>query len=75
MQHPNDTKRPNSNSGSVGQFLRTRAVMVHQSAAAQMIQNPLGAHLPLVPYIQRHGITSNVGRNKAKRERRQQAAA
>ena len=57
MRKSNDTKRPNTNSRSRGQFLRNREVMVHQSAAAQMIQNPLGAHLPMVPYIQRPGVT------------------
>jgi hypothetical protein len=74
MQHPNDTKRPNSNSGSRGQFLRNRSRMAHTSAIAHMVNTPLGAHLPLVPYILRYGVTFNAGRNKAKRECRQQAA-
>lgn len=43
---------------------------IHVSAQARMIPNPLGDHLPWVPWTQRPGITFNEGRNRAKRERR-----
>lgn len=47
-----------------------RGDMVHQSAEVAMLPNKGGAHLPRIPWIQRPGITYDVGRNKAKRERR-----
>jgi hypothetical protein len=43
---------------------------LHVSCEAYMTPNPLGANLPTIPYIQRPGVTYNVGRNKAKREMR-----
>ena len=44
--------------------------MVHRSVDAFMVSNPEGAHLPAIPVIRYPGKTYNVGRNKAKRERR-----
>lgn len=48
----------------------SRGEMVHRSVNAFMVANPEGAHLPTVPVIAYPGKTFNVGRNKAKRERR-----
>ncbi len=53
--------------------------MVHQSAAAGMVPDPrsaiTGFALPLIPWVERPGKTYNVGRNRAKRERREAAKA
>lgn len=35
-----------------------------------MVPNPIDPMMPLIPWVQKPGITYNVGRNKAKRERR-----
>jgi hypothetical protein len=43
---------------------------LHVSCKAYMGDHPLGPEFPAIPYIQRPGITYDVGRNKAKREKR-----
>jgi hypothetical protein len=45
--------------------------MVHQSCAAGMRGNPLDPNGPWIPWVQKPGITLNLGRNKAKREARE----
>jgi hypothetical protein len=51
-----------------------RGRMVHKSCHATMIPDPNSAidsvARPMIPYIQKPGITYNVGRNAAKRARR-----
>jgi hypothetical protein len=70
MKRPNDIKRPNSRSGSLGQFFTSRAVMVHESCAAWMAPNPFDPLAPWIPHVQKPGITYKAGRNKAKRKAR-----
>lgn len=72
MKSPNDTKRPNSKSGSLGQTCRSRGNMVHVSKS--FIRNPMAqmAELQSKPfngpqYLPLPGNTLNVGRNAAKR--------
>lgn len=72
MQSPNDTKRPNSRSGSLGQFYRSRSNMVHVSK--RFIRNPLAvqAEMESKPfngpnYLPLPGDTYNIGRNADKR--------
>lgn len=43
--------------------------MIHQSAAVAMIPHP-NPMIPPTPWVQRPGITYDVGRNAAKRDRR-----
>jgi hypothetical protein len=45
---------------------------LHVSCDAYMTPDPAGQALPMIPYIG-PGTTYNVGRNRAKRERRAQA--
>jgi len=49
--------------------------MIHQSAAVAMIPHPTNPMIPPTPWIEKPGHTFNVGRNKAKRERRERRAA
>lgn len=62
-------------------WLRIRALKpsepryLHVSAKVAMHPNPLGRHMPMLPWIQRPGTTFNVGRNKAKHEKRAAAKA
>lgn len=44
--------------------------MLHKSAEVAMIPHPTNPMIPPTPWIQKPGETYNVGRNKAKRERR-----
>lgn len=48
--------------------------MFHLSCVAYMAANPAGPMLPSVPIVEK-GDTYNVGRNKAKRERRALSAS
>jgi hypothetical protein len=48
----------------------TASRYLHVSAHARMIADPRGPMFPLIPWIQRPGMTFNAGRNKAKREKR-----
>lgn len=73
MKHPNDNRRPNSRSGSLGQYLRSRERLVHKSADAWMQANPVSPMAPRIPMQTRPGVTYNAGRNKAKREARARA--
>lgn len=77
------SNNPNTNSGSLGQFLRGRENMVHLSAPIAYRPNPQfnpsvpagplnPAEIPFVMKLGKEG-TYNVGRNKAKRERRKAA--
>ena len=77
MKTPNDIKRPNIKSGSVGQFKSWRERMVHVSA--QIITHPLYAmHREAGTLMNYSGprwmvgrtSTYNVGSNKVKRVRR-----
>lgn len=68
-------KRPNSNSGSLGQFLRGRERMVHVSK--RFMPNPAAvlaeqANKPFYGprYLALPGETLDLGRNAAKRARR-----
>ena len=82
MKTPNDIKRRNSNSGSVGQFMRWRERLVHVSAqpvehpdyvAARRSRNKMALALytgPLWKVIKGNGKTYNVGSNNVKRTRR-----
>lgn len=72
MKAPNDTKRPNSRSGSLGQFFRRSGNMVHVSK--RFVRNPLAvqAELESKPFhgpqfLGLPGDTYDVGRNAAKR--------
>lgn len=42
----------------------------HISCKAGMRPDPRGNAFPAIPWVQKPGITYNVGRNEAKRERR-----
>lgn len=44
---------------------------IHVSAAVQMRPVPFGAGIQYAPWVQKPGETYNVGRNKAKRARRE----
>lgn len=77
MSHPNDFKRPNSRSGSVGQFMRSRWILVHLSA--QLFDHPLYAAAARIGRLStytgprwsvRNEQPYNMGRNAAKRARR-----
>lgn len=70
MKQPNDSKRKNSNSGSLGQFLRSRERMVHKSCDARMVVNPKDPKGPWIAWVQSPGETYNVGRNLDKRTHR-----
>jgi|GEM_PF-6550400 len=59
--------RPNSKSGSVGQFLKSRSKYFHTSCNAYMVSQPSKAE-PMFPYVE-PGRTYNAGRNQAKRDR------
>ena len=60
-------KSKNSNSKSLGQFLRSRERMVHVSAHARMINNPAKAITEskgavfigpeIIPWVQKPGVT------------------
>lgn len=39
---------------------------VHVSAVAGMVPNPIDEKLPLIPYVQRPGVTFDENRNKRK---------
>ena len=76
MKTPNDKKRRNSNSGSVGQFQRGREKMIHLSA--QIIDHPMFLHAAKVGTAKtyqgpRYAIgavrTLFVKRNQMKRKR------
>lgn len=43
---------------------------LHISAYARMVPNPINPLWPPVPWVQRPGVTYDVGRNKAKRAKR-----
>lgn len=67
------TRRPNSRSGSLGQFLRKRSTYIHVSAEVAMLPepgNPLGPRVIPWKTPKGRGVTYNVGRNKAKRAAR-----
>lgn len=81
MQHPNDIKRPNSRSGSVGQFMRSRWNLVHLSA--QLVDHPLYTHAARIGHLRsytgprwsvRTGQPYDLGRNHGKRVRRAEDA-
>lgn len=57
-------KQQNTNSGSLGQFLKSRAKFIHVSCTSGMRQDPVS--LRHIPWISK-GTTLNLGRNKAKR--------
>lgn len=78
MRKPNDKKRPNSNSGSMGQFKQSRLRLVHLSAP--LLNHPLFIHAAKQRalasytgprYAVGHGTTLNVRRNAMKRKRRE----
>lgn len=78
MKKPNDKKRPNSNSGSMGKFLNSRRCMAHISA--QLINHPLWLHAAdhraLSSYtgprwLVAKGTTLFINRNALKRQRRE----
>jgi|SRR6185437_9508186 len=48
----------------------TNPTYKHVSAEVSMIPNPLGEMLPPIPMVSRPGNTYNIGRNKAKREKK-----
>lgn len=62
-------KRPNTNSGSIGQFLKARSKYFHTSCVAYMMAHK-DIGVPPIPYIG-PGKTYDVGKNKAKHERRE----
>ena len=74
------THRPNTPSGSLGHFLRSREVMFHESAPIRYRDNPqFNPSLPdsalnpsQIPFVLRLGKagTYDAGRNAAKREKR-----
>ena len=79
------TNRPNTNSGSLGQFHKSHERMAHLSAPIGYRPNPdfdpriaVGpfnvAEIPFLVKLGRAG-TFNVGRNQAKREKREAAKA
>jgi len=71
MKKPNDIKRKNNNSGSLGQFLRSRGVMLHKSCDVAMLPDPWNPEGPRVnPWVGK-GETYNVGRNADKRKARE----
>lgn len=47
-----------------------RSSYLHISCEARMVLNPIDPMLPPLPWIQKPGVTYDIGRNKAKRERR-----
>lgn len=72
------SNRPNSNSGSLGQFMRSRENMFF--TAKSFFRNPLALlaeqqHKPFAgpQWMARPGDTYNAGRNAAKREKRKAA--
>lgn len=74
------TNRPNSRSGSLGQFHKSRERYVHLSAPIGYMPNPaFNPKLPIgplnlaeIPYVVKLGKAGiyDKGRNKAKREKR-----
>lgn len=75
MKKPNDVKRKNPSTPSLGRTYRNRGVMVHVSK--RFIRNPqaIQAELDNKPFdgpefLPLHGETYNVGRNAAKREKK-----
>ena len=74
------TNRPNTNSGSLGQFLRSREVMFHESAPIRYRDNPqFNPNIPdgplnpsQIPFVLRLGKAGiyDEGRNAAKRAAR-----
>lgn len=72
MKKPNDVKRPNSNSGSLGQTLRARERAVHVSARAEMreVKNKDGVVTHRVPWVE-NGTTYDIGSSESKRIRRE----
>lgn len=50
-------------------FLKSRERMFHESKACGMRPDPRGHHFPMVPWFG-GGVTYNVGRNAAKRAKR-----
>lgn len=71
------TKYTRTNRNSLSQFKRGRDSLIHVSAHAQMINNPLALAAAkngreffgpkLIPYTQKPGMTLDIGRNAAKR--------
>lgn len=61
------------NGGSLTKFYRARAQYAHVSANARMVRLPDADNPEQVitsPYVQCPGVTLDLGRNAAKRERR-----
>lgn len=77
------SNRPNTNSGSLGQFMRSREVIFHEAAPIAYRPNPQfnpsvpagplnPAEIPFVMKLGKAG-TYDIGRNAAKREKRKAA--